>query len=429
MKALTTWILRDGWQVAKYGITGAVGGLIQVLFLYVFVDIFNFWYIYGVVFAYPIALIIVFSMQKFWTFQDYSMDVIHRQSLMYTIITFCALLLNILMMYILVDIVHVWHIAAQVIVVGVIGVSSFFMNKAFTFNNKTDTEQNLSSIKFCHICNSEKINIYCKKNGYTLYRCRVCDFIFVHPIPDDLKTVYGEDYFHNTGKQEFGYSDYDEDKDSMKHVFERYLKLFEKTSKNKTIMDIGCATGYFLDRAKERGWKTYGVEISKFAADEAESRGHTVYVGELPKLNIEEKVDVVTMWDVLEHVDNPRAYLEAAYEMLNKDGYISINTVDTSSLWARIMGKRWHLIVPPEHIHYYTPKNLSLLLKQTNFDVKDIRKIGKRFSLPYFFTIGYRWQGLRIWKYCAEAFDKPFWRKLSLPVNLRDNIFVLARKI
>ena len=244
----------------------------------------------------------------------------------------------------------------------------------------------------------------------------------------NLSAVYEEGYFHDVGGQEFGYSNYDSDKEPMRHIFEYYLDRFEVFSKNKTILDVGCATGYFLDRAKERGWKTYGVEISEYAAKEASSRGHEVYVGELPKLSLTETVDIVTMWDVLEHVDSPRAYLETAYRLLNSDGYLAINTVDISSVWARLMQKRWHLIVPPEHIHYYTPDNLKMLLAQTGFKTIDVSKVGKKFSLPYFFMAGYRWQGFEFWKKCAIFFDTPLWRKVSIPVNFRDNIFLLAQK-
>lgn len=136
MEALTTWVFRDGWQIAKYGIAGAIGGVIQVLFLYVFVDIFGFWYLHSVVFAFLVALLVVFSLQKFWTFKDYSTDRVHRQSFTYALIAICALLLNVFLMYILVDVFDVWHITAQVIVVGFVGVGSFFMNKTFTFDRK-----------------------------------------------------------------------------------------------------------------------------------------------------------------------------------------------------------------------------------------------------------------------------------------------------
>jgi len=250
----------------------------------------------------------------------------------------------------------------------------------------------------------------------------------VYPIPEDLSGVYGEDYFHDTGNQEFGYADYDKDKEPMKHVFLGYMEQFGSLCSHRAICDVGCATGYFLDIAKKYGWKTYGVEISEFAALKSRSRGHTMYVGELPKMSISEKVDVVTMWDVLEHVNDPRAYLRAAHEMLCDGGYLAINTVDIGSIWARLMGHRWHLIVPPEHIHYYTKGNLRKLLTETGFDTIEIKKIGKRFSLTYFFMTGYRWQGLTLWKKIAEYFNTPQWEKVSIPFNLRDNIFVLARK-
>lgn len=283
-------------------------------------------------------------------------------------------------------------------------------------------------ISVCHICSSIKTKQYCEKNGYVLYKCQNCNFIFVHPTPSDLSDVYSEHYFHDTGDQAFGYSDYDSDKEPMRHIFDRYLSTFEKLSDNRNILDVGCATGYFLDLAKERGWKTTGVEISEYAAEKARKRGHIVYTGQLPHIAGIEKAGVVTLWDVLEHVDNPRAYLESVYCLLDDTGYLAINTVDTSSVWARLMGKKWHLIVPPEHIHYYTPDNLKLLLRQTGFEILEIHKIGKKFSLPYFFMMGYRWQGFELWKLLAEFFDRPIWRRVSLPVNLRDNMFLLAKK-
>ncbi len=132
-----TYTLQDFKQIAKYGISGVMGGLIQLGFLYLFVDIFGVWYLYGVISAYLVALVVVFALQKFWTFNDYSMESFHRQTFMYTIIAAGSLALNIITMYIFVDIFHIWHMLAQVIVVGVVGALSFLLNKMFTFTHKT----------------------------------------------------------------------------------------------------------------------------------------------------------------------------------------------------------------------------------------------------------------------------------------------------
>ena len=123
------------WQVVKYIISGATGGMLQVFFLYILVDRLGIWYIHGVIFSFLMSLAIVFTLQKFWTFRDFSVEKLHRQTSLYTTIAMVALGLNVLLMYILVDIVHLRHIVAQFFVVGFVGSLTFTLNKIFTFND------------------------------------------------------------------------------------------------------------------------------------------------------------------------------------------------------------------------------------------------------------------------------------------------------
>ena len=213
-------------------------------------------------------------------------------------------------------------------------------------------------------------------------------------------------------------------------IFLAYLDKIEKLAFGRNIFDVGTATGYFLNLAKNRGWQTAGVEISDYAAGIARSRGHDVYGGRLPEIKIEDRFNAVTMWDVLEHLDNPEEYLRAVNKILVSDnGWLIINTVNRGSFWARLLGRRWHLIVPPEHLFYYSPKNLKMLLQRTGFEIKEMKRMGKRFSLSYIFKILCHWQGLEIWRKFSEYFNKPFWRKFSFPINLGDNILIIAKKI
>lgn len=126
---------RNVLQVVRYGVSGVMGGLVQVASLYVFVDWLTVWYIYGVALAFLISLVCTFVLQKFWTFQDYSTDTLTRQSFFYVMIAVGTLALNVVLMYVLVDVLHYWYIVAQIIVVGTVGVLSFFMNKALTFKS------------------------------------------------------------------------------------------------------------------------------------------------------------------------------------------------------------------------------------------------------------------------------------------------------
>jgi putative flippase GtrA len=128
---------KDLWQITKYAIVGATAGVLQVSLLYVFVDKLAMWYIHGVLYAYLISFITAFSLQKIWTFRDCSLKSVHRQSFHYTVVAIMALVLNVALMYVLVDFLHIWHMGAQTVVVGGVGVITFIMNKKFTFDKGT----------------------------------------------------------------------------------------------------------------------------------------------------------------------------------------------------------------------------------------------------------------------------------------------------
>lgn len=121
------------WQIVRYGISGVSGALIQIFFLYTFVDLYGWWYLYGVIASYSLSLIITFTLQKFWTFQDYSIERVHVQSFRYIGIALGAFVLNVVLMYVLVDVMAMWHLSAQIIVVFVAGTLTFLLNKIFTF--------------------------------------------------------------------------------------------------------------------------------------------------------------------------------------------------------------------------------------------------------------------------------------------------------
>lgn len=280
----------------------------------------------------------------------------------------------------------------------------------------------------CPVCKTEKATFYCAKNKYRIYMCASCGYGFVSPTPPTTQELYDENYFRNTQGESFGYVDYDKDKEAMRSVFDDSLLKLEKLTAGRKLMDIGAATGYFLDIAKKRNWQTYGSEISEFAGAEAQKRGHIMHIGELTNAQNLDTQDVITMWDVLEHVTSPREYVKKALELLNPDGVLFVNTVNISSLWSKFMGKRWHLIVPPEHLNYFSTESLKQLLKQEGFTVLEARTLGKKFSLAYIFKTLHSWQGLMMWRYLASFFDKPIFRTLQIPINLRDNIYVIARK-
>ena len=287
--------------------------------------------------------------------------------------------------------------------------------------------------------NTEKINTICiacggdspfwfEKNSFDLYKCGKCGLIFTEPIPDVSK-IYSEDYFSGA-KDGFGYVDYDKDKQAMAGTFDFYMNKIEEFSAGKgNLLDLGTATGYFLEIAKRRSWNAMGVEISAFAAEKARAKELNVVTGKLENISVpDEYFNVITFWDVIEHFSDPKSQLLLARKMLKKDGIIAINTPDSGSLTAKILGKHWHLLVPPEHLTIFNQKNLSLLLKSCGFDFLWMGKVGKKFTLQYALQILANKLKLKMLWRGAEFFKDNFLGKINIPINLRDNFLVIAKK-
>jgi len=211
-------------------------------------------------------------------------------------------------------------------------------------------------------------------------------------------------------------------------TFQKYLNIVSSLGlKNGKLLDIGAATGFFMNLAKKRGFQVKGVELSDFAAKIARDKDLDVVTGDLLSGNfLGESFDVITMFDVLEHVPDPKKLISEASRILKKGGLLLINTPDAQSLWARILGSKWQLIMPPEHIYYFSPKNLGKHLSNNGFSVKVSTKIGKRFTIQYIMKMLYKWQGFKI--FLAKIFSNGFLSRISIPINLHDNFLLVAKK-
>ena len=155
-----------------------------------------------------------------------------------------------------------------------------------------------------------------------------------------------------------------EDKEPMVPAFLKYLDLISSAlaSKKGKLLDVGAATGFFVRLAENAGFSGMGIEISDHAASQGRSKGLKIQTGTLS--SVAGTFDCITMLDLIEHVPNPRAEITKAAELLREGGVLVINTPDAGSMFARVMGKRWHLICPPEHLYYFNRRNMKRLLEE-----------------------------------------------------------------
>jgi SAM-dependent methyltransferase len=254
-------------------------------------------------------------------------------------------------------------------------------------------------------------------------------FTWPLPPPGENLKIYSEDYFSGATSG-FGYADYDRDKQVMIPTFQKYLDIMERFLPAKgTLVDIGAATGFFLKLAVDRGWTGIGIEPSTHASAAGRTKGLDVRTGIFDSDSLPpESVDAITLWDVIEHVPDPVGVLRTVHSALRPGGLVAINTPDSGSLLARALGSKWHLVVPPEHLFLFNSASLQHALGEDRFEILVQDKIGKRFTVQYVLETLYRWQNLGMWRKAYDMVrDKPSGRA-GVSINLRDNMFVVARK-
>ena len=195
-------------------------------------------------------------------------------------------------------------------------------------------------------------------------RCTGCGLLMTNPRDDDatLAHVYGE----------LRDEAYDREEGSRIHTARAFLRLVDTHHAAKgALLDIGCAAGIFAAVADESGWSVTGIDASSWAVGRAKQRcpGATFLHGRVEDAAFPPaSFNVVTLWDVLEHVTSPAGTLAQVRQWLTRDGRLFLNLPDAGSLIARCAGRRWVLLLR-EHLWYFDATCLSRLLGQCGFEI------------------------------------------------------------
>jgi SAM-dependent methyltransferase len=234
----------------------------------------------------------------------------------------------------------------------------------------------------CRMCGSASVRPWLEKNGVPILRCAECDGGFVPDaaVPADLEALYGQAYFE--GACATGYPTYEADLPLMERTFARRLAWIAPRARRGRLLDVGTAYGAFLRVARADGWAAMGVEIAPDCARAAARYARApVIAGDFLHADLPGGFDVITMFDVIEHMRDPVASLDRAHALLAPDGIVVIETGDRASLWARALGRRWYFLDPPQHLSYFTARGLASLLAARGFAVTDHARPGRWVSL------------------------------------------------
>jgi 2-polyprenyl-3-methyl-5-hydroxy-6-metoxy-1,4-benzoquinol methylase len=238
----------------------------------------------------------------------------------------------------------------------------------------------------CVLCGGPMSPLAIKVAGeWGLSKCGSCGLQSMWPQPDDkvLASIYGKDYFKSWGVTQGEEPAFL--RKMKRTTFRRQLRLLATQIPQGHVLDVGCATGLFMESAKEAGYAVSGLDISAFAVEVARRKfgEAAIFHGALEQLaETGKQFDVITMSDYIEHVRDPLAAFESAAKLLRPGGCLLIQTPNAASTSARLMGRRWtHYKL--EHLWYFTPAAASALADKAGLRTLRIQAARKALNLSY----------------------------------------------
>jgi SAM-dependent methyltransferase len=221
-------------------------------------------------------------------------------------------------------------------------------------------------VNACIVCGAEDARPF----HPGLLRCRACGhgWADLHLSPDQLARLYRRDYFF--GEE---YLDYVADRAIIQKNFRLRLSVLERfcdPARHRRLLEVGCAYGFFLDLAREHFESVTGIDITEDGARYArETLGLDAQLGDLLAYDFgDRRFDVACLWDTIEHLPRPDLVVERLARLTDPGALLAVTTGDIGSLNARLGGRRWRLIHPPTHLHYFTRPSLLRLLDRHGFE-------------------------------------------------------------
>lgn len=222
----------------------------------------------------------------------------------------------------------------------------------------------------CPACQSERYQKIFIKGGGQYVKCKACNMVYLNPVfTDEALTQY---YTNSQMEQGLVVAD---DMSFYANLYNKGLDLARKETTLGKILDIGCSTGIFLDIAKEKGWETFGLELNKIEFYAAKEKGHNVFNSQLGSVNFEEKFNIISLWDVFEHIKDGDKALRFMNGLLKDDGVILMQIPSNNSLAARVMQEKCNMFDGLEHVNLYGINSLEIILENNNLKILDMQSV------------------------------------------------------
>jgi 2-polyprenyl-3-methyl-5-hydroxy-6-metoxy-1,4-benzoquinol methylase len=222
--------------------------------------------------------------------------------------------------------------------------------------------------KVCSQSGEDGFSILYSFDHYRVAKCKTCSFTFVPPGE-------GGEISYDHFKSERELETVRRGNDWLK--FQRHklrINYIRKFRADGHLFDLGTGWGHFLETARQAGYRVSGVEVSKHQFTYAkEDLGLPVECVDFFQYKAEHgSIDIITMWDVLEHIDEVDGILSHIRELLSREGLLVIQVPQIDSFIAKRTGRNWSMF-SHTHVNYFSRKTMKQVLEKNGFEVLDFR--------------------------------------------------------
>ena len=232
----------------------------------------------------------------------------------------------------------------------------------------------VDSTKFCFTAkdrNNDDLSLF------NLVKCTSCELIYLNPRPDkeEIKNYYPP-WYHARAEKKLA----DIEKSNIwgipwrEAMAKKADPIFRYKNQGK-ILDIGCGDGSLIKYLKYEGWEAYGLDFQEVSSRYArENLNLNVFTGKLEEVEFDEEFfDIIILFHVLEHLDDPSSVLKKAKLLLKKDGYLLIEVPNFNSFESKLFRSKWVGISAPLHLYHFNTKSLKSMLEKCGYKTIDIK--------------------------------------------------------
>ena len=241
----------------------------------------------------------------------------------------------------------------------------------------------------CPVCFTDAYTPEYHVKGFSIVRCTNCKMVYVNPrLKDDIiRDIYKKNYFikKDYSFSDFGYGNYeltnylrDKTFNSWYAEFAPFLLVHQGKA-----MDVGCATGRFLNILKNKGWDTNGIELDVDIYNALIAKGFRVKNIPVEDYELNERYDLITLFDVIEHITHLDDCFKKLNLMLSDKGSIVMVTPNIASIQKKIFGRKWFQFKPWEHISYFSPETMQRLAEKFGFKIIHLSECGQYADLSF----------------------------------------------